>query len=102
MQQQPTGLSAVTGPFAKVRLQSGAEGKFFVVIVFFCHHFSLRRCMCSSLLANASVASCGSRAMTLTAAIAAAVIRYVAVAVVLDVAKATALVMAMKVSLFDC
>ena len=36
MQQQP-GLSVATGPFAKLRLQSVAEGKFFVVVVFFCH-----------------------------------------------------------------
>ena len=36
------------------------------------------------------------------ATIAPAVIRYVAVAVVLDVAKATVLAMAVKVSLFDC
>ena len=81
MQQQPVGLSAATGPFAKVRLQSGAEGKFVVVVVFFCRDFSLRPCTCSSLLTNAAVAPCGSRALALAAAIAAAVIRYMAVAV---------------------
>ena len=107
MQQQPVGLSAATGPFAKVRLQSGTEGKFVVVVVFFCHDFSLRpctACTCSSLLVNAIVAPCGSRVMAMAAAMAAAVIRYVAVAVVvvLDVAEATVLAMAMKVSLFDC
>ena len=94
MQQQPVGLSAATGPFAKVRLQSGAEGKFFVVVVFFCHDFSNRPCTCSSLLANAAVGCCGSRSMAMDAAIVAVVIRYVAIAVVLGVTEATVLVMA--------
>ena len=95
-------MSAAAGPFAKVRMQSGAEGKFFVLVVFFCQDFSLRPCTCSSLLANAAVAPCGSRAMAMATAVAATVIRYVAVAAVLDVAEATVLAMAMKVGLFDC
>ena len=41
-------------------------------------------------------------AVAVAAAIATAVIRYVDVAVVLDVAAATYLAMTMKVSLFDC
>ena len=83
-------------------MQTGVEGKFVVVVVFFCHDFSLRPCTCSSLLANATAAPCGSQTMAMAAAVAVAVIRCVAVAAVLGVAEATVLVMAMKVSLFDC
>ena len=83
--------------------QSGAEGKFFVVVLFFCHDLLLRPCTCSSLLTNAAIAPYGAQAMAVAvaAAIVAVVIRYVAVAVVLDVAEATVLAMATKVSLFD-
>ena len=55
---QHLGLSAAIGPFAKVGLQSGVEGKFVVIVVLFCHDILLTPCPCPrpSLLVNASVA----------------------------------------------
>ena len=57
MQQQP-GLSAATGPFAKVRLQADVEGKVFFVGVFFCRDILLTPCPCPcpSLLDNTAAA----------------------------------------------